>query len=298
MTDVMTARPVGFAGGTLDRLDRVRNDPEAVVRTMADPRARLLKLSGLDPVVEGGKLAVETIDPALTPDDLILLGEDEDGPLFARINRQAPREDVPSQGIWDVAGILPASDLAHYGAARSLVDWHARHGFCANCGETTIPHKAGWARKCAGDPGCGTEHYPRVDPVTIMLAEYQGKILVGRQHRWAPGRYSALAGFIEPGETIEEGVARELWEEAGIRVSAVRYVMSQPWPFPSSLMIACIADAIDDSLTIDETEIEDAFWVDADGVRAALAGAPDAPFGAPPEMAVARHLLKHWLEGR
>ena len=128
-----------------------------------------------------------------------------------------------------------------------------------------------------------------------MLAEHEGRVLLGRQHSWPEGRYSALAGFVEPGETIEEAVAREIHEEAGVRVHSVRYVMSQPWPFPSSLMIACVAQAQDDALRIDETEIEHAFWCDADGVRAAMAGDSDAPFVAPPQMAVAWHLLDHWL---
>ena len=154
--------------------------------------------------------------------------------------------------------------------------------------------KAGWSRHC---DGCGADHFPRTDPVVIMLAEHRGRVLVGRQHSWAQGRYSALAGFVEPGETIEEAVARELFEEAGVRVRDVRYLMSQPWPFPSSLMIACIAQADDDALTLDETEIEAAFWVDTDGVRAALAEEEDAPFQAPPPMAVAWHLLDQWLAG-
>jgi NAD+ diphosphatase len=133
--------------------------------------------------------------------------------------------------------------------------------------------------------------------VVIMLAEHRGRVLLGRQHAWPLGRYSALAGFVEPGETIEEAVAREIYEEAGVRVRDVRYVMSQPWPFPSSLMIACIAQADDDALTVDATEIEHAFWCDAAGVRAALDGAADAPFLAPPPMAVAWHLLDRWLAG-
>ena len=131
-----------------------------------------------------------------------------------------------------------------------------------------------------------------------MLAEHRGRVLVGRQHRWPQGNYSALAGFVEPGETIEEAVARELKEEAGISVHSVRYVMSQPWPFPSSLMIACIAQADEDSLTLDETEIEHAFWADAQDVQAALAEQPGARFHAPPPMAVAWHLLRYWLDGQ
>ena len=173
---------------------------------------------------------------------------------------------------------------------RSLVHWHARHRFCAVCGAATQPVKAGWSRRC---DTCAAEHFPRTDPVVIMLAQHRGRVLLGRQHGWPQGRYSALAGFVEPGETIEEAVARETFEEAGVRVRAVRYVMSQPWPFPSSLMIACLAEAEDDALRRDPTEIEAAFWCDADGVRAALAGEP-APFLPPPRFAIAHTLLSAW----
>jgi NAD+ diphosphatase len=129
-----------------------------------------------------------------------------------------------------------------------------------------------------------------------MLAEHDGRVLLGRQPRFPPRRFSALAGFVEPGETLEGAVARELYEEAGIRVRNVRYVMSQPWPFPSSLMIAATAEAEDDVITLDEKELEHAFWASADDVRAAMAGDPAAPFIAPPPMAVAHHLLRHWVE--
>jgi NAD+ diphosphatase len=223
-----------------------------------------------------------------------LLGVDEAGPAFAELRRDIPHGAGFAPAVWELAPLLRPETLALYGCARSMIDWHKRHGFCANCGMPTQVTKAGWSRTCGG---CAAEHFPRVDPVTIMLAEHEGRILVGRQARFPPGRYSALAGFVEPGETIEEAVARELWEEAGIRVHSVRYVRSQPWPFPSSLMIACIGQTDDPALTLDTTEIEDAKWVDAAGVRAALAGDPDAPFIAPPPMAVAYWLLRHWVEG-
>jgi NAD+ diphosphatase len=151
--------------------------------------------------------------------------------------------------------------------------------------------RGGWGRKCAS---CNAEHFPRVDPVVIMLAECAGRVLVGRQGGFPPGFFSALAGFVEPGESLEEAVARELFEEAGIRVSDVTYVASQPWPFPSSLMIGCRAVATDPALTLDTTEIEAAMWVNKTEVRAALAGDMGAPFLAPPSLAIARHLLEEW----
>jgi NAD+ diphosphatase len=285
----------GFEGGTLDRADQVRTNPARLAQALADPGARLLVLDGLDPMAgEDGDLAWASLPRGASLQQLILLGVDERGPVFAELRSDIPHGAAFAPAVWEMASLLRPEALALYGCARSMIDWHKRHGFCANCGMPTHVTKAGWSRSCAG---CEAEHFARVDPVTIMLAEHQGKILVGRQARFPAGRYSALAGFIEPGETIEEAVARELWEEAGIRVHSVRYVRSQPWPFPSSLMIACIGQTDDPALTLDRTEIEDAKWVDAAGVQAALAGDPDAPFIAPPPMAVAHWLLRHWVEG-
>lgn len=283
----------GFVGGKLDRLDHVRNDPGLLAQALKDPRAACLRLSALDPVPDGDQLAVDPMPQDAQAQDFVLLGDDGHGPLFARLTRDIPHDATFAPKVWELAAVMAPDQLAAYGAARSLIDWHARHGFCAVCGSATRPQKAGWARVCTS---CEAEHFPRVDPVTIMLAEYDGRVLVGRQSRFPAGRYSALAGFVEPGETIEEAVARELWEEAGVRATHVRYVMSQPWPFPSSLMIACIADVESDSLTLDKTEIEDAKWVDADEVRAAMALHPDAPFIAPPPFAVAWHLFRAWLD--
>lgn len=284
----------GFVGGVLDRADQVRTDPARLTEALGDSRARLLVLDGLDPTLDDdGRLLWTSLPAAVEAEDLILLGVDEQGPAFARLSRDVPDAATYAPRIWELAPFLSPDALALYGCARSLLDWHKRHGFCANCGTPTRAVKAGWSRSC---PGCEAMHFPRVDPVTIMLAEHDGKILVGRQPRFPAGRYSALAGFVEPGETIEEAVARELWEEAGIRVHDVRYVMSQPWPFPSSLMIACIGQTDDPALTLDRTEIEDAMWIDAAGVRAALAEEEGAPFGAPPPMAVAHWLLRNWLD--
>jgi NAD+ diphosphatase len=186
-------------------------------------------------------------------------------------------------------------DAAIWGAARSLNEWHNKHPRCSVCGHATDPFRAGWGRKC---PNCGAEHFPRVDPVVIMLAEHEGRVLLGRQPQYPAGRYSALAGFVEHGESIEEAVAREIMEEAGVRVTDIRYVASQPWPFPGQLMIACIGTAESDALTLDTNELEEAFWCDRAGVLAALAGDPDAPFQAPPAFAIANTLLTRWSEGR
>jgi NAD+ diphosphatase len=181
------------------------------------------------------------------------------------------------------------------GGARSLVDWHARHRFCAKCGSATVLAKGGWQRNCT-NAACKAEHFPRVDPVTIMLVEHDGNLLLGRQPRFPPRRFSALAGFVEPGETIEGAVAREVFEEAGVRACDISYIASQPWPFPSSLMIGCHSFTDDPALTIDTTELDEARWFTRAEVAQAMSGDEDGAFIAPPPFAVAHYLLKWWLE--
>ncbi len=284
--------PLGFTGAWLDRADQLRTDAAAFAATTADPRALCLALDGIDFVPgEGGGLLWEPLDPT---DDraLLLLGLDDAGvPYFVREAPVGARIDARSRTVMRLLPLLSGEEAALYGGARSLVDWHARHRFCAVCGSPTALFRGGWGRRCGA---CNAEHFPRVDPVVIMLAECDGRVLVGRQGGFPPGFFSALAGFVEPGESLEEAVARELFEEAGIRVSNVSYVASQPWPFPSSLMIGCRAVAHDPALTLDTTEIEAAMWVDRAEVRAALAGDMGAPFMAPPPLAIARYLLEDW----
>lgn len=285
----------GFTGGTLDRADRVRHERELLAAAEADPRARLLVLHGLDPELDpDGRLVWAPLDKA--EGERLFLGFDEGGaPCF--VPAPPPGVSFPnarSPALFAMLDRFHAGDAALYAAARSLVDWHARHRFCAVCGAPTAVFRAGWGRQC---PACDAEHFPRVDPVVIMLAERGDKVLLGRQPSWPAGRYSALAGFLEVGESIEEAVRRETLEEAGVRVGAVRYVASQPWPFPSSLMIACIGEALDERIAIDVHELEDARWFGRDEVKAALARDPAAPFGAPPSYAIAHTLLSAWMEG-
>lgn len=290
----MTETVPGFSVNRIDRSDEVRSDPVLLARWFADPTALRLIFDGLDPVIEGDSIARRPIPPGAALHDHALLGRGEDGrPLFVQLRSDLPHGAGFPAELREAIGDLSAEELGLYGGARSLIDWHSRHGFCAACGATTLPDKGGWSRRCGA---CAAEHFPRVDPVVIMLAEYEGRVLLGRQHRYPPGRYSALAGFVEPGETIEGAVARELYEEAGIAVSSVQYVMSQPWPFPSSLMIACTAVARSDALRLDEKELEHAFWAGAEEVRAAFAGEESASFKAPPPLAIAYHLLRQWLD--
>lgn len=294
MSDVMA-----FSGSPLDRADNVRADPAALAAAMEG--ARLLRLDGLDPPVEDGRLVWSAMADAGAGSDFVFLGLDDAGRgCFAEVPAATGGSTAPATpSARAFMSGLPRPDLAIYGGARSLVDWHARHRFCARCGGETALRKGGWQRTCTRE-GCGAEHFPRVDPVTIMLVEHEGRALLGRQPRFPPRFFSTLAGFVEPGETVEEAVAREVLEEAGVRVRQISYVTSQPWPFPSSLMIGCHAVAENDDLRIDTTELDDARWFTraevAEAFECLLAGRPgDGPFMAPPAEAVAHHLMRWWL---
>lgn len=282
----------GFTGGVLDRADHLRRDEAAIHAARMHPAARFLVLDRLKPLLAPDGTRLMWVRRAEAPAGAsVFLGLDSEGlPHFA--------VDGPADGLPGVAtdaraagARLAGAEAAIVAQARSLLDWHRRHGFCANCGAPTAMAKAGWARQCGA---CGAEHFPRVDPVVIMLAERDGMVLVGRQKAFPPGFYSALAGFVEAGESIEEAVARELWEEAGVRVGAVSYVASQPWPFPSSLMIGATARAEGFELRLDETEIEAARWADREEVRAVLRN--EGPWSAPPPLAIAHTLLRRFAE--
>lgn len=293
----MTLQTIAFAGSRLDRADHVRCNPDKLAE-LSNWRARLLLLDGLDPVVSpDGRLAWGTLADADAEAELVFLGLDGERACFAQVPPSLNGNVGPANPrLWQAMATLDAGELATYGGARSMVDWHARHRFCARCGAPTVLAKGGWQRNCGS---CKAEHFPRVDPVTIMLVEHDGNILLGRQPRFPAGNYSALAGFVEPGESIEEAVAREVLEEAGVRVRDVRYVVSQPWPFPSSLMIGCHAFADDPTVTVDVTELEDARWFTRaeveDAMRAIARLEGGSAFRAPPPTAVAHHLLRWWV---
>ncbi len=296
----MNRGAIAFTGSPLDRADHLRADPDALAGHM-NWRARLLMLDGLLPrlddagALEWGSLA--DCDPAA---ELVFLGMMEGKPCFAPVPGEGDGGPAYAQPqIWQAMNLLSEQDLATYGGARSLVDWHARHRFCARCASPTTIAKGGWQRDCPKDMGgCGAQHFPRTDPVTIMLVEHEGKLLLGRQPKFPPRVFSALAGFVEPGESVEEAVAREVKEEAGIAVRDVRYVASQPWPFPSQLMIGCHAMAEDDALTLDHTELEEARWFTRAELEEARAageeGTGDLVF--PRSVAIAHHLVTWWLE--
>lgn len=283
---------IAFTGSRLDRADHVRAAPDRLAGYM-NWKARLLTLDGLTPSIgDDGRLAWGTLADAPEGAELVFLGLDEGKACFAAVPQQgdaSPRMANPQ--LWSLMATLQPDDLALYGGARSIVDWHARHRFCAQCGAGTEIAKGGWQRNCTA---CGAQHFPRTDPVTIMLVEHGGKLMLGRGLGWPEGRFSALAGFVEPGESIEEAVAREVLEESGVAVHDVSYIASQPWPFPSQLMIGCHGHADDDVLTIDETEMAEIRWYSHEEVKAALAG--DGPFVAPPPHAIAHHLMQWWVK--
>ena len=285
-----------FTGSPLDRVDHIRGDLVAYEALVSDWRGRLLGLDGLDPQMSAdGALVWLSMSDVRDDAELILLGLRDEMPHFASVVTHDSPAIMRSPSMFRALSLLPADDAAIYGTALSLITWHNHHRFCGRCSGATALFRAGWGRKCNI---CGTEHFPRTDPVVIMLAEFEGKALVGRQSRFPPGNYSALAGFLEPGESIEEAVRRELFEESGIPTGRVRYVASQPWPFGGSqLMIACIAEAEHDRITLDTNELEDAMWVTRDEAIAAMAGNPDAPFKAPPPFAIAHSLMKAWIAG-
>jgi len=272
-----------FSGPGIDRADQVRVDPLRLAELTGAEARQLIWRDGLPAVGEDGRLEWQ---PASATD--LFLGIQDGQPRFSATEQP----NANARAAFDTIGALAEDEAPLFAAALSLAWWHSRHLFCANCGASTEIERGGWSRRCTE---CSAQHFPRVDPVVIMLAEHDGRLLLGRQPQYPPGRYSALAGFLEPGESIEAAVARELHEEAGIRVTDVAYVASQPWPFPSSLMIGCYARAVGDELTIDRTELDDARWFSREEVAAALKGDPDAAFQPPPRFAIARTLLDHWL---
>ncbi len=291
---------IPFAGNRIDRLDALRDDPDALSALRDDPASRFLPFNDLRPWIDLGaaprlgwlpRTALET-----PGGEALLLGRVDGHACFALAVDRVPA--TPAQGKFidarSIAGDLAVAESGLLAHARSLLAWHAGHRFCAACGAPTVATRGGAQRDC---PACAAHHFPRNDPVVIMLVTRGDDCLLGRQHRFVDDFWSCLAGFVEPGETIEAAVRREVHEEAGVTVGAVRYLGSQPWPFPASLMLGCHAEATSRALTVDQRELAEVRWFSRATVAAMLANcAADCGPRLPREHAIAHHLARWWLE--
>lgn len=314
---------VTFGGSALDRAADLRGDIPALAACMQDKDARTVVIWRGKPLISGDDATVLARLPLDHPvlaearETPVLLGREEGRAVFSH--------DISA---WEPAGLdatqlgafLDQSEQSHpsfeagmrfselrrvmtwlsprdaelAATAKAIHGWHATHGFCARCGAASETHMAGWQRTC---PSCGAHHFPRTDPVVIMLITHANKTLLGRSAIWPQGMYSCLAGFVEPGETIEAAVRREVFEEAGIRVGDVRYVASQPWPFPSSLMFGCQGIALDEQINMDPDELEDALWISREDLAEVFAGNRTDILPAR-KGSIAHFLLRNWLADR
>jgi NAD+ diphosphatase len=296
---------VGFSGNRIDRRSEHRS-ADSVAVALRDAAARLYLLRG-DKVMlaaEGQPLfgSADATALGISAGKAVLLGWADEAPRLAAAVPDAATIDEAATPLIDLRTLASTGGVSpeHLGAlaqARSLLFWHGRHGFCANCGARTEIANGGYRRDCAA---CGTQHFPRTDPVVIMLAIHGAgideRVLLGRQLQFPPGMYSALAGFLEPGETIEAAVRRETLEESGIRIGRVRYHASQPWPFPAMLMIGCHAEALTTDIQRDATELEDCRWFSRAEAEAMLTGTHAEGFKAPSPIAIAHRLVRAWVE--
>ena len=294
---------IPFSGNTIDRLDALRHDEDALAALHADTATRYLPFHdlrpwiALDPAPRLGWVTAAELDGRREAGaEPLLLGRHAGVARFALPVSAAPEGSAEGKFIdaRSIAASLAAAESGLLAQARSLLAWHASHRFCAACGAPTRPGRGGAQRDCAA---CDTHHFPRNDPVVIMHVTRGDACLLGRQHRFVDDFWSCLAGFVEPGETVEAAVRREVYEEAGVHVGAVRYVGSQPWPFPASLMLGCHAEATSDAITVDQRELAEVAWFPRAEVAAMLARC-DAEAGArlPRAYAIAHHLVRHWLE--
>ncbi|MBI3514180.1 MAG: NAD(+) diphosphatase [Proteobacteria bacterium] len=298
-----------FGGNPLDRVSERRSDAAWIAGLLDDPASRVVLLSALKPRVRAADGALPTIDWQTlgswrahieTGATCILLGLADGKARFALDATAASLPATAGTELGDLralAGVMAGGDAAVLGEARAMLDWHARHRFCAACGTPTKVDSAGWCRRC---PACKAQHFPRVDPVVIMLPVHGERALLGRNARRAGARFSCLAGFVEPGETLEEAVRREVHEEAGLTVARVTYVASQPWPFPSSLMCGFVAEATGSEVTMDRTELAAAQWFSRaevlDMVRRSKDGDGAADSLAPP-IAIGHQIARRWASG-
>ena len=299
--------PIPYSGNPLDRVSHLRRDGAWLEARLNDPESRFLPFWRQQVLVKS--------EPALAwaRSDLCARVNPDAGPILLGMGGgvahfaidvsalETPLETLGLAGAAEfkephaVVSALPASDAAIVAQGRGMLIWHGRHRFCGVCGEPTSVKEAGYMREC---DACDAEHFPRTDPVVIMLTHQRDRCLLGRQAMFPKGMWSTLAGFVEPGESLEEAVRREVAEESGIEVGDVRYHASQPWPFPANLMIGCMAEARTTDITVDRDELEDARWFTrGELARAILEPAQSSDLFVPPPMAIGHHLIRDWVDG-
>ena len=317
----MKVYPNIFSNNPLDRVSYLRSDPEWIKKMITDSKSMFVPFSKGQPFVSTisgltSKSAAENqLSPAWFPYNffdnqiiensiIIFLGLLDDIAFFAidlsKINDPENQVNLINMGSFeDLMALssqpIESGELAMLGQAKAIFEWHNSHTYCSRCGEKSNIVEGGYKRVCNH---CKAEHFPRTDPVVIMLATYNDQAFLGRQKRFPPGMYSALAGFIEPGESIEEAVARELNEEAGIIINNATYHSSQPWAFPNSLMIGCIAESTSEKFKLDEIEIDEGRWFQRTELKDAINGNGNSNFFVPPKMAIAHHLIKAFVENK
>jgi NAD+ diphosphatase len=296
-----------YSGSRLERAALYRGEP-AKLAGLADHSGTGFYIVAGDMVVL--KAQATPLDPLFSPAEAralgaaretVFLGLLGDASRFGAgldagaIEPLKARDDLKLIDLRTIAmqGVVAADHVPPLAEAKAVLGWHARHRFCPNCSAATVPTQGGWRRDC---PSCKTEHFPRTDPVVIMLPVAGERCVLGRSPRFPQTMWSCLAGFCEPGESIEEAVRREVAEEVGLACARVTYFASQPWPFPSSLMIGCHAEALTEKIVIDKSEIEEARWFDRDELRLMLARKHPARLATPPPIAIAHHIIRDFIE--
>jgi NAD+ diphosphatase len=298
---------LGYTASLIERASEKRNDEAFLRALMADERAGVYAIAGEMVILKAGE---KIHDPMFRPDEAAALGPQTETVFLGHVDGAgrfgvgldpSVVEPLKAQNRFVVTdlrsiamqGLVAQDHLPPLAEAKAMLHWHARHRFCSNCGTASTLVEAGWRRDC---PTCKATHFPRTDPVVIMLAINGDRCLLGRQTRFVKGMWSCLAGFVEPGETIEEAVRRETREEAGIACGKVRYFATQPWPFPMSLMIGCHAEALTSEIAVDRSELEDARWFDREEAAQMLLRRHPVKLGTPPPVAIAYHIIRAFVE--